>query len=67
MLKPMLRTCKPRKLTQILTLQTVVTASSTRINQTPPITLIATPVQTHTPTGRLAEDAIYVGRKDVGL
>jgi hypothetical protein len=67
MLKPILRTRKPRKSTRILILQTVITASSTHIDQTPSITPIATPIQTHTPVGRLAEDAIYIGRKDVSL
>jgi hypothetical protein len=51
----------------MLTLQTVVTASSTRINQTPLVTLIATLIQMYTPIGRLVEDAIYIGRKDVSL
>ena len=35
--------------------------------ENPSVTPIATPVRTHTPAGRLAEDAIYAGRKDVGL
>jgi hypothetical protein len=67
MLKPMLRTHKPRKSTRMLILQTVITASSTRINQTPSITPIVTPVQTYTPINRLAEDAIYVERKSISL
>jgi hypothetical protein len=67
MLKPMLRTRKPQKSTRMLILRTVITASSTRIDQTPSITPIATPIRTHTPASRLAEDAIYIGRKDIGL
>jgi len=63
----MLRTCKPRKSTRMLTLQTVIIANSTRINQTLSITPIATFIQTYTPVGRLAEDAIYVERKDISL
>jgi hypothetical protein len=51
----------------MLTLRTIITTSSTYINQTPPITPIATLIQTHTPVGRLAEDAIYIERKDVSL
>jgi hypothetical protein len=67
MLKPILQTYKPRKSTRILILQTIITASSTCIDQTLFITPIATLVQTYTPVDRLAEDAIYAERKDISL
>jgi hypothetical protein len=44
MLKPMLRTRKPRKSTWILILQTVITTNNTCINQTLSITPIATSI-----------------------
>jgi hypothetical protein len=51
----------------MLILRTVITASSTRINQTLFVTPIVTLVQMYTLIGRLAEDTIYVERKDVSL
>jgi hypothetical protein len=40
MLKPILQTYKPCKSTRIFILQTIITVNNTRINKTPPITLI---------------------------
>jgi hypothetical protein len=51
----------------MLILQTVITASSIYINQTLFVTLIITLVQTYTLISRLAEDAIYIERKDISL
>jgi hypothetical protein len=65
-LKLSLRTCKLHKPTQMPTLRTAATASSTRTDQVPPVTLVTTPVRTYTPTDELARSALYAVRKDVG-
>jgi hypothetical protein len=51
----------------MLTLQTVITINSTRINQTLFITLIATLIQIYTLIDKIVEGAIYIERKDVSL
>ena len=66
-LKPSLRIYKIRKLTQMPTLRTAATATSTRIDQAPPVTPAATPVQKYTPADEPARSASCAVRKDVGL
>ena len=46
---------------------TAATASSTRTDQAPPVTLVVTPVQKYTPTDKQARNALCVARKDINL
>jgi hypothetical protein len=49
------------------TLRTAATASSTRTDQVPPITPVATPIQKYTPIDEPAKSALYAVRKDISL